>query len=126
MLFRRCLVLLLMIATIISMAACGKDDNAKADPNDPFFGKWEEAREDGIANVFDFWGDGKGQKQNLVTFTDFAYTYTDKVLTITLHLEGEEPIVREYEYRFENGDLYLKPVSDTAETVEERYVKVKK
>jgi len=124
--FRKCLALLLVIVALFSMVACNKDDNEKADPNDPFLGKWEQVNEYGIACIYDFWGDGKGQRQLLVTFTDFSYTYDDKVLTVTVYLEGEPPKVNQHEYRFENGDLYLKLINEDTETVEERYVKVKK
>ncbi len=116
---KRVFLILLAIFLLLGASACnngdsnGNSDGEKSvivvDPNDPFTGVWTDVYGDNVMHtLYTFHGDGTG----LVSITDivyyFEYTYDETNLTLYDYPDSlDEPVIREYKYSIEGGELSL-------------------
>lgn len=107
---KKIMLIILACFLTLSLGACGGNDGGDSadsvDPNDPFYGDWLYITEDGIHELFYFYGNGKGCQQVLDIYTDMGYEYDDENLYISIYV-SDPPVRYTYKYQVEDMDLFL-------------------
>lgn len=107
---KKIMLIILACFLTLSLGACGGNNGGDSadsiDPNDPFYGDWLYVTEDGIHELFCFYGNGKGCQQVLDIYTDMGYEYDEENLYISVYV-SDPPVRYIYKYQVEDMDLFL-------------------